>query len=36
MGHKFWVPLQEENLRRRGLYCLLVLWLILMEKQGPP
>ena len=30
-----WV-LKEENLRRRGLYCLLVLLLILMEKQGPP
>ena len=30
-----WVP-KEENLRRRGLYCLLVLSKILMEKQGPP
>ena len=30
-----WV-LKEENLRRRGLYCLLVLLTILMEKQGPP
>ena len=30
-----WVP-KEENLRRRGLYCLLVLSETLIEKQGPP
>ena len=30
-----WV-LKEENLRRRGLYCRLVLSERLMEKQGPP
>ena len=30
-----WVP-KEENLRRRGLYCLLVPSERLMEKQGPP
>ena len=30
-----WVP-KEENLRRRGLYCRLVLSERLMEKQGPP
>ena len=30
-----WVP-KEENLRRRGLYCLLVLSETLMEKQGSP
>ena len=29
-----WV-LKEENLRRRGLYCLLVLLKVLIEKQGP-
>ena len=30
-----WV-LKEENLRQRGLYCLLVPLAILMEKQEPP